>query len=136
MKYFYFMIHIGHIIRDVVKEKGLSVTEFGRRINTHRRNVYDIFERQSVDTSLLIKIGKVLGHDFFSYYYQNSEEEELSLSDTDIEYNRKEKSGAKLTTLVEKINSFRKEVKYLKQLVADKEKIIEMLENRLGNENG
>lgn len=31
----------------------------------NRQNVYDIFRRESIDTSLLSRISAALGHDFF-----------------------------------------------------------------------
>ena len=42
-----------------------SVQWLAERINCNRRNIYDIFQRPSIDTELLMRIGKALGHDFF-----------------------------------------------------------------------
>lgn len=61
-------VHIGNKIKAVVTKKGMTVSEFGRRINKSRENVYSIFKRKSIDTALLTTIGKVLEHDFFQYY--------------------------------------------------------------------
>src|SRR5688572_14952948 len=61
-------IHIGKKIKEAVKKSGMSVTEFAAQINYSRRNIYSIFEKESVDTSLLIKISEVLGQDFFTHY--------------------------------------------------------------------
>ncbi len=47
------MQKIGSIIKEKLKGKGFTVSEFARRINTNRNNVYDIFQRESIDTSLL-----------------------------------------------------------------------------------
>lgn len=54
----------------------MSISEFGRRINQSRVNVYSIFKRKSIDTGLLAKIGQVLEHDFFLYYTPVAEENE------------------------------------------------------------
>jgi hypothetical protein len=62
------IIHIGTKIKGIVTKKGMSVSEFGRRINKSRENVYSIFKRKTIDTGLLITISKVLEHDFFQYY--------------------------------------------------------------------
>lgn len=62
------MVHIGEEIKKVFDERGISVSEFGRRISTSRENVYGIFKRETIDTGLLVKISKVLDHDFFRYY--------------------------------------------------------------------
>jgi len=67
-------IHIGNKIKQVFDKKGMSVSEFGRRINKSRENVYSIFKRKTIDTGLLQKISSVLEHDFFQYYTPLSDE--------------------------------------------------------------
>ena len=62
------IINIGSKIKSIVSKKGMTVSEFGRRINKSRENVYSIFKRKSIDTALLLKISEVLEHDFFQYY--------------------------------------------------------------------
>lgn len=56
---------IGQLIKERIDAQNLKVTEFARMIGTERSNVYDIFERESIDTGLLKKIGQVLHYDFF-----------------------------------------------------------------------
>ena len=124
------MIHIGKIIKRVVKEKGLSVTEFGKRISKHRRNVYDIFSRESVDTELLQNIGKVLEHDFFKYYYHGGNKESLMIGDTLANYKKTEKINPEYNQLAEKLAGCEKEIEYLKDLIKEKDKIISLLEKK------
>lgn len=57
-------IHIGHMIKEVFDEKGISVTEFARRINFARPNVYSIFERYDIGVEQLIDISEALDHNF------------------------------------------------------------------------
>lgn len=87
------MIHIGEKIKEVFEATGLSVTEFARRIDTSRENVYGIFTRKSIDTDLLLKITQVLDHNFFSYYINPKEVEELKkqleLAQQEIAYLKK-----------------------------------------------
>jgi hypothetical protein len=61
-------IHIGQQIKLVLETKGISVTEFAKRIIKSRENIYSIFSRKSIDTALLSKISEVLEYDFFSLY--------------------------------------------------------------------
>ena len=49
-------------------------TEFAAAINRDRQVIYDIFKRESIDTELLQNISKVLNHDFFSYYSNETAE--------------------------------------------------------------
>lgn len=68
-------IHIGEEIKKIFELKNLSVSEFSRRINKSRENVYDIFTRQTIDTGLLMIISNVLDYNFFLLYsekYQNN----------------------------------------------------------------
>ena len=57
-------MHIGHLIKKVFDEKGMSVTEFARRINCARPNVYSIFERYDIGVEQLIDISEALDHNF------------------------------------------------------------------------
>ncbi len=69
-------INIGELIKTVLANKGITVTEFAKRINKSRENIYSIFSRKSIDTDLLAKISEVLEYDFFRHYsitYQEME---------------------------------------------------------------
>ena len=65
-------IHIGHLIKDVFDEKGISVTEFARRINCARPNVYSIFERYDIGVEQLLDISEALDHNFLDDIQLNS----------------------------------------------------------------
>ena len=54
-------MHIGHLIKEVFDESGISVTEF---INCARPNVYSIFERYDIGIEQLIDISEALNHNF------------------------------------------------------------------------
>ncbi len=60
--------HIGEQIKEVLEKKGLSVTEFSKRINKSRENCYSIFGRKTIDTGLLQQISIVLEYDFFEQF--------------------------------------------------------------------
>ena len=77
-------VHIGSKIKQITDKKGVNITEFSRRINTSRENVYGIFKRKTIDTGLLEKISKVLEHDFFQYYTPLLEEVEKLKEDIDL----------------------------------------------------
>lgn len=60
-------MHIGKTIKEVLgkQPKGRTVTWFAEQLNCHRVNVYDIFNRTTIDTELLRRISVILNHDFF-----------------------------------------------------------------------
>lgn len=58
--------NIGEEKEDIVRKKGINVTEFAKQINCVRKNVYDIFKRNNIDIELLARISKVLDYNFFA----------------------------------------------------------------------
>lgn len=62
------LIHIGHIIREELRDQGRTVTWLAQQLNTHRRACYRIFDNYSIDTQLLFRISKLLGKNFFAIY--------------------------------------------------------------------
>lgn len=61
-------MHIGTHIKDVFDNgpKLWTVTWFARQLNCDRRNIYNIFARKSIDTELLMRISRILNHNFFA----------------------------------------------------------------------
>lgn len=70
-------LHIGKIIRDIAKKKGMSHAVLAKKINTTRQNIQSITNRETIDTGILKKISEVLEHDFFQYYRLNLEIKEI-----------------------------------------------------------
>jgi predicted transcriptional regulator len=93
-------IHIGNHIQKKCTELKLGTTEFAKKINTTKQNVYAIFKRESIDTELLYKISKELRYDFFKLYNDQLNIDELASLSPE-----------------QKIIIQDKEIAYLKQLV-------------------
>ena len=72
-------VNIGKQIKDVFDKKGFTVTEFARRINKSRENVYSIFKRKTIDTGLLTTISIILEYDFFKLYNLSNEDDKKEL---------------------------------------------------------
>ncbi|MBR5957464.1 MAG: hypothetical protein IKZ99_03790, partial [Salinivirgaceae bacterium] len=56
---------IGELIEYEVRKQGFEIAEFAKMINCKRNNVYNIFDRNTIDVALLARISKVLNHNFF-----------------------------------------------------------------------
>lgn len=113
-------IHIGKKIKEELYKQGISVSTFAKKINRSRNVVYDIFERESIDTALLNKICLVLRLDFFSIYSEQKEYKKEGMIQLVV---KDEKSGynpiAEQLRLIEKQNqALIKEVEYLKKIVS------------------
>lgn len=59
---------IGQLIHVRLQERGMSVSHLARQLSCERSNLYRIFERESIDTRLLLRISRVLEYDFFRLY--------------------------------------------------------------------
>ena len=108
------MVHIGKKIKEVLEARGLSVKSFSQEINKSRTVVYNIFERETIDTGLLKSISKVLKYDFFSYY---TEAEKLKVKDFQAPYL---KGDAAIVELQKEIDSIKKQIQNLNQLLVEK----------------
>jgi hypothetical protein len=118
-------IHIGKKIREEVDRQKIPVTTFAKKINRSRNVVYDIFERESIDTGLLNKIGKILNCDFFSLYsiqkeYTSPEIRNFYVSEGPPAYG---KQNDEIRSLQKQNEQLMDEITYLK-------KIISLLEGR------
>jgi len=113
-------IHIGKKIKEELYKQNVSVTNFAKKINRTRNVVYNIFERESIDTDLLNKIGKALNCDFFSVY---SAQKEYSLESVKT-FNSREpevhygKHAEEIERLQQQNKALTVEVLYLKKIIA------------------
>ena len=67
------MIHIGKEIEKIVRKQKISIKDFADKIHCTRKNVYDIFTRQSIDIERLILISEILDYDFIHNVYFKEE---------------------------------------------------------------
>lgn len=57
---------LGEIIKDELKAQERSITWFAGKLCLDRSNVYRLFQKNSVDTELLMRISRILNRDFFA----------------------------------------------------------------------
>lgn len=69
---------IGQIIKEELQRQERGITWFARKLSCDRSNVYRVFEKESIDTGMLLRISVVLQHDFF-VEYSNAVRERLYL---------------------------------------------------------
>lgn len=112
-------IHIGKKIKEEVYSQGIPIVSFAKKINRSRNVVYNIFERESIDTDLLNKIGKVLDCDFFSLYSAQKEyageNTRTFFAENPIAYG---KQYNELKALQKQNEALLTEISYLKKIVA------------------
>jgi plasmid maintenance system antidote protein VapI len=67
-------MHIGNVIREQLKQDGKSVVWLARELGCHRTNIYNIFEKYSIDTQLLQRISTVMRYNFFELYKKETDD--------------------------------------------------------------
>jgi hypothetical protein len=68
------MIHIGEAIRKQVEDQGRTSVWLARELGCHRTNLYKIYDKMSLDTSVLLRISRILKYDFFQLYSKELEQ--------------------------------------------------------------
>lgn len=58
-------IHVGNMIKKELKAQGRTVTWLAQAVHMERSSIYKIFDRNSIDVGLLVRISLVINHDFF-----------------------------------------------------------------------
>lgn len=59
------MINIGQNIKDELYSQERSVSWLAKKLNCTRGSVYRLFEKNSIDTNLLLNISIILNRNFF-----------------------------------------------------------------------
>lgn len=62
------MIHIGQQIKEELHRQERSVSWLARKLVCDRSTVYAIFDRQSINTDVLLQISRILNVNFFEIY--------------------------------------------------------------------
>lgn len=62
-------LHIGRIIDQTLKASGMTYAQFARLLHCDRTTVYHLVRSKSIDTDRLLRISKILNHDFLRHYY-------------------------------------------------------------------
>ncbi len=85
--------HIGAAIERKIRERGMTYAEFARRLNVDRTTVYNIVRGNSIDTERLMRISKILEHDFIKLFYETDECDfvEINLPDEIVEQLQRQK---------------------------------------------
>lgn len=65
-------MHIGERIKEVMTQQRVSVISVAKEIECERTNIYNIFERESINSGLLQKFCQILQYDFFKDLSQDT----------------------------------------------------------------
>lgn len=111
-------IHIGKRIKDELSLQDISVSDFAKKIGKSRNVVYDIFERESIDTELLNVIGKALNCDFFSLYSSQKDLSADHIKHFHSNGHNVNYYSEQMSHIMEKSKALEAEIGYLKKIIA------------------
>ena len=57
-------IHIGSLVQTEFEMQGRKVVWLAEQLNCNRSNVYSIFQRENMDVEMLIRLSRILHHNF------------------------------------------------------------------------
>ena len=69
---------IGELVKEELAAQERTITWFARKLCIDRSNVYRLFQKNSIDTDLLMRISLVLKKDFFTILARSLEEKRNS----------------------------------------------------------
>lgn len=64
------MIDIGQRIHDVILHRQCNITLLAAELGCDRKSVYRLFDKQSIDIQLLMRLSIILRYDFIDEYHQ------------------------------------------------------------------
>jgi len=126
-------IHIGQLIKARLEETGMKKSEFARRINRTSQNVYDIFQRKSIDTDLLANISHILDCNFFEPYSmaQQLQHPKLPMANEMAQrYGSPANMAVALATSEQELSSCRERIEQLGKEIAYLSEINALLKNK------
>ena len=118
------MEHIGEKIKQYLTENKISVIEFAKKINRSRASAYNIFDKDSIDTSTLLSISKALNHNFFKYFNEDYQ----IMEDARVQYLKTTEETKKLYL---EVFECKKELAELKEKYELQKKINILLEEKI-----
>ncbi|MEM9737747.1 MAG: helix-turn-helix domain-containing protein [Bacteroidota bacterium] len=82
--------HKGQIIEKVVRGSGYTLVQVAKRVGVSRSTLYNAFEQESLNSSFITKLGRVIHYDFRKDFPELAEDEGyMDLDDQLEQYKRK-----------------------------------------------
>lgn len=85
------MQHRGEIVERAIRKSGYPITQIARRLGKSRRWMYLMFDNSQVDLESIIKIGRIIHHDFSDEIKELSVINPEAFSEPESKYNKQNK---------------------------------------------
>ena len=117
-------MHIGNKIKEEVAKRNISVTDFAKLINKSRPYTYSIFEKENIDTELLIHISSVLNLSPASFF-EDITPSVMQNGTKNILVGRDNNGNISTNECQDKLEDALLEIKHLKAVIEGKDKLLE-----------
>ena len=117
-------MHIGNKIKEEVAKRNISVTDFAKLINKSRPYTYSIFEKENIDTELLIHISSVLNLSPASFF-EDITPSVMHNGTKNILVGRDNNGNISTNECQDKLEDAMLEIKHLKAVIEGKDKLLE-----------
>jgi transcriptional regulator with XRE-family HTH domain len=114
-------IHIGKIIHDLIKSKGIKVKTVAKTINVSESALYKIYKRRTIDIDKIIKFSKFLDTNLFLYYLEQEPLKSMFRKDA-------EKLNDEIKNLTALLEQKTKRISELEGINSSQQKILTLLE--------
>ena len=117
-------MHIGNKIKEEVAKRDISVTDFAKLINKSRPYTYSIFEKENIDTELLIHISSVLNLSPTSFF-EDITPSVMQNGTKNVLVGRDNNGNISTNECQDRLEDAMIEIKHLKAVIEGKDRLLE-----------
>ena len=117
-------MHIGNKIKEEVAKRNISVTDFAKLINKSRPYTYSIFEKENIDTELLIHISSVLNLAPTSFF-EDITPSAMQNGTKNVLVGRDNNGNISTNECQDRLEDAMIEIKHLKAVIEGKDRLLE-----------
>ena len=117
-------MHIGNKIKEEVAKRNISVTDFAMLINKSRPYTYSIFEKENIDTELLIHISSVLNLSPTSFF-EDITPSVMQNGTKNVLVGRDNNGNISTNECQDRLEDAMIEIKHLKAVIEGKDRLLE-----------
>ena len=121
-------MHIGKKIKELAEKKRLTAPKLGKALGITKQAIYDLYEKEDVNTKLLKQVADELGVPV-SIFFEEEETKTEVVEQNGGKQNTLNKAGRDVNNGInmaehDELIRLREEVKYLKQMLAERDETI------------
>ncbi|RHR72423.1 XRE family transcriptional regulator [Bacteroides sp. AF16-49] len=122
---------IGLRIKELMIKENIEISELAKRLGKSKQAIYDILDKEDINTSLLRELSSILNAPIASFFEDSSKNQEAK-GNSNVVVGRDNTGNISITECQDKLDDALLEIKHLQERLKDKEEMIEILKSQLG----